>query len=73
MPISRHTWTVETCDESGKERRGEGLSRFTRDPFSEKSVEESNRRENETRKEGKEIKLETQAIRSLGNDSRLLK
>jgi uncharacterized membrane-anchored protein len=64
---------VETCDESGKERRGEGLSRFTRDPFSKKSVERSNRRENEKRKEGKEVKLEAQAIRNLGNDDRLLK
>jgi rRNA maturation protein Nop10 len=73
MPISRRTWTVETCDESGKKRRSEGPSRFTRDPFSKKSVEQSNRRENESRKEGKEAKLETQAIRSLGNDSRLLK
>lgn len=73
MPSSRRTWTVETCDESGKERVGEGLSRFTRDPLSKKSAEQSNRRENERRKEGKEVKLETQAIRILGNESRLLK
>jgi hypothetical protein len=37
MPSSRRTRTVETCDESGKERGGEGLSRFTRDPLSKKS------------------------------------
>jgi hypothetical protein len=64
---------VETRDESGKEREGEGLSRFTRDPLSKKSAEQSTRRENKRRKEGKEVKLETQAIRSLENDSRLLK
>ena len=65
--------TMETHVESGKERGGEGLSRFTRDPLSKNSAEQSNRRENERRKEGKEVKLETQAIRSLRNDSRLLK
>lgn len=51
----------------------EGLSRFTRDPLSKKSVEQNNRRENKRRKEGKEVKLETQAARILGSDSRLLK
>jgi len=72
MPSSRRTRT-ETCDESGKEKGGEGLSRFTRDPLSRKSAEQSNRRENERRKEGKEVKFETQSIRILGNDSRFLK
>lgn len=43
MPSSRRTRTVETCDESGKERGGEGLSRFTRDPLSRKPAEQSNR------------------------------
>jgi hypothetical protein len=31
-----------------------------RDPLSKKSAEQSNRRENKRRKEGKEVKLETQ-------------
>jgi hypothetical protein len=73
MPSSKRTRTLETCDKSVKERGGEDLSRFTRDPLSKKSVEQKNRRENERRKEGKEVKLETQAARSLGNDSSLLK
>jgi len=72
MPSSRRTRTVETCDESGKERGGEGLSRFTRDPLSRKSAEQSNRRENESRKKRKEVKFETQSTRILGNDSRFL-